>query len=184
MMKSRNGQRRMPRALITALLASLVALVLTGCAGGIVDNANRTSFGGISFAMPSGWTSTVSNDSLAVKIPEKSGVVSIITGTHRAVDNSLINGLEGYALDAFLGGMVGGLEESNGRVVDESTTTIDGKTAKTVKCTATISGHSVDVYLFAVLVDDGVTSLVLGSSDGTCNEQFEAILKSVRIVHG
>jgi len=173
---------------IVALISALALMFVTACSGGAsgnagnaADDAKRTKFGGISFVLPDGWEASASGDKLEIKAPENKDVIAVMQGNHKK--NSVPSGKEEAALDSYIGGVLKGIGANTSSINNANITmqTIDGKTSETAKLTMNLAGYSIDTYAFGVIVDDGITNLMLGSTDGAYNKEFEGIINSVKI---
>ena len=168
-------------AIVVSMCIAVAAVSMTGC------SEERTEFGGISFVLPEGWTAEVDGTDLTLTPPEgEDTLFNLMTGEATPLDAS------GYtteqktsALNNFIDGFIGGVAESSyssgvGSPNVESKT-IDGAPSAYAHFTMKMSGFDVSTHVFAIVLDDSLTKLTLGSTSTAYDADIEKIINSIRV---
>lgn len=193
-MKTRRPTRPLVLLAALALVVSTMGFT-TGCAmtpsqtlpdtGGSVFEApeERTTFKGISFVLPEDWEADASGDTMELETPDDD-IVSQMTLKHLEVD--LPSSTEDEIADYYLDGMLEAIDEQDGvtgadhtRIV---TRTVNGHTVKSTMCTMKVAGHGLDLYIVVAGVDDGITTMMLGSMNGAYDLEIERIIDSIEVL--
>ncbi len=142
-------------------------------------SGDTVMFGGVKFVIPDGWSTTIDGDDMEVVIPDDGTNVAKIVITQFPYD--MTEDIEKDSVEAFMSGVVAsfeGQESYEGTTKDRK---IDGHYAELLDCSFVLDGEPLDSYVLTVATDDGIVSMMMASTNGSYNEQFQSIIDSVHV---
>ena len=139
----------------------------------------HAKYGGIKFDLPEGWTALVTDGVLSMEVPEGGAADVSVQGT--IIRNAVTEGEEQASVDACMDGIMQTLSEQEGYAEGDYSAEIEGIPSRVAKCSLSANGMMVEVYVVAVAVDSNVTNLIMASSEGECDAEFESIIDSITL---
>ena len=139
----------------------------------------HATYGGIRFDLPEGWTVLVTDGTLTMEIPEGGAVDVNVQGT--IARGAATEGDEQASVDGYVDGIVEALSQQEGFQEEGYSASIEGIPSKATKCSLSANGMKVEVYVVAVAADGNITNLIMASSEGECDAQFESIIDSITL---
>ena len=143
------------------------------------EYTGQVEYGGITFDIPEGWTAVVSDSALSVQFPGGGASDASVQGTITL--GAVAEGDEQGSVDAYVDDIMQMLSQQEGYELSDYEAAVEGVPSKAVKCSLSSNDKTVEVYVVAVAVDDDVTNLIMASSEGEYNEQYEAVIGSIAL---
>ncbi len=139
----------------------------------------QVEYGGIKFDVPEGWTAIVTNSALTMEIPDGGASDASVQGT--VTRGAATEGDEQASVDTYIDSILETLSQQEGFEEADYSASIEGVPSKTVKCSLSANDMTVEVYVVAVAVDGNITNLIMASSEGEYDAEYQSIIDSMAL---
>lgn len=148
-------------------------------ASGDSASGDTIIFGGISFVVPDGWSTTIDGSDMEVVIPfDGTNVAKIVISQFPF---EMTKDIEKDSVQAFMSGVEASFEDQEQFQGTTKDREVDGHYAELLDCSFVLEGEPLDCYVLTVATNDGIVSMMMASTDGSYSDQYRSIIDSVQV---